>query len=378
MSVYHWIVILLLIFAFFMQGWRRGNKAFIFVAMILLFCIMGLRDGARIGNDSRTSYRWQYNSMGNTPWEDVFGSVFLKSDSNESSKNEENQSLRDRSFGTKILMKLVYSLSDGDYQWFIAFVSVICLSAEAIVIKKYSPSPIQSVLYYLGLLYFIFQMSAFKQSIAMSLILLSFTAIIDRRPIRFVLLVLLAASFHTPALIFLPAYWIANMRIGTGYLLILAGVFFLTYFLRDRLVSIMSDIYYNSEMEITSNSRFLANKVIIMLAIIATALIVRPPDPEEHAYTALLQIIGVAAVIQTFSAYSNVFERLADYYFQFAVIFIPMVFERVWTRRVYLQRQTLNMVCSYGPFIFGSFAIWRFLDIITHDGHFYPFYFFFQ
>ena len=34
----------------------------------------------------------------------------------------------------------------------------------------------------------------------------------------------------------------------------------------------------------------------------------------------------MAAIIQMFSMYDNVFTRLADYYFQFSVLYIPMIF----------------------------------------------------
>ena len=358
-----------------MRGNRKGNTQFILFAMILMFCIMSLRDGATIGNDSRTSYRWQFNSMGEKDWDDLRGISEWWSSMREGSSNEGH----DRNFALPWLMKLVYVITDGNYQWFLAVVAAIVLSALGIIIQRYSPSPVQSVLYYLGMLYFVFHMSATKQTIAMSILLFSFPAIIDRRPLRFLLLVLFASFFHFPALIFLPAYWIANLRMGRNYLLLLAGVFVLTYVFRDRIVDLMNDTYST-----TLNSgggglrRFLANKVIIMLFIIIAALIVRPPEQNDRVYSALLQFISLAAVIQTFSSYNNTFERLADYYFQFSIIFIPMVFENVHTKRSYLSDRTLHLIQQYGPYAFCAFSVWRYLDYVVNDGHFYPFRFFFQ
>ena len=374
MTIYHWLVILLVVFALLFRGWLKGNKRYILIAFVLMFCIQGLRDNATIGNDSRTSYRWDFYSMEGKSWDSLGGiRDWMHID-----QEGENQSGKDRNFGTKWLMKAVYDLTDGDYQWFLAVVAVIILGAESLMILKYSPSPLQSFLYYLGLLYFSFHMSATKQTLAMSLIILSFFAIIDRKPVRFVIVVLCASFFHFPALAFLPAYWVANMKLERGYLIFLSGLLILTFLFRDRLISLMTEAYYSSEMAPASHLRFLANKVIVMLVIIASALVIRPPQESDRLYNVLLHLMGIATVIQTFAGYSNVFERLADYYFQFAVIFIPMVFEPVQTERRYLDNATLQLVCSAGPYLFGSFAIWRFLAVITSDGHFVPFRFFFQ
>ena len=44
-------------------------------------------------------------------------------------------------------------------------------------------------------------------------------------------------------------------------------------------------------------------------------------------FSSLFMLIGVAAIFQMFCGYDNVFTRLADYYFQFVILYIPMLFE---------------------------------------------------
>ena len=115
-----------------------------------------------------------------------------------------------------------------------------------------------------------------------------------------------------------------------------------------------------------------------MLVIIAVALVIRPPSGEDKVYNSLLMIIGVATVIQTFSSYNNTFERLADYYFQFAIVFIPMVFEDVKTKRRHLSERELKLVRTVGPYLFCAFAICRFLNTVMNDDAYYPYQFYFQ
>ena len=46
----------------------------------------------------------------------------------------------------------------------------------------------------------------------------------------------------------------------------------------------------------------------------------------ERNYERLYNLIIVAAIFQMFSGFDNIFTRLADYYLQFLILFIPMIF----------------------------------------------------
>lgn len=372
MSVYHWLVVLVVLLAFLMHGEKKRNVKYILLVFALLFCVYGLRDAYTIGNDSSSSYLHMFEGMEGKKWEDMP----KLSDWASNEDFGEEQAGRERSVGFRWLMKAIYDLTDGDYQWFIGIVALIVMIAVAQFVYRYSPSPIQSVLYYFGLLYFTLMFNILKQSLAMAFILFAFNAITDRKLIRFLLMVFLASLFHFPSLVFLPAYWIANMKLGKTYLIFLAALFLVTYLFRDQLVDWMTDAY-DTEIN-NSGSAFLANKVIVMIVILAAALVIRPPSGEDKIYNSLLMIIGVAAVIQTFSSYNNTFERLADYYFQFSIVFIPMVFEEVKTKRRHLSERELRLVRRVGPYLFCAFAIWRFLDYVVTEETLYPYQFYFQ
>lgn len=374
MGAYYGLVVLLLLFALLMHGERKGNAKYILLAVVLMFCVYGLRDAYSVGNDSTTSYLHQFERMENVEWEDLptLSDWARSPDDSDDTEHEGHE----RNIGLTWLMKLVYDWTDGDYQSLIVVISAFVMIAFAHFVRRYSPSPIQSILYYFGLLFFTFNISALKQSIAMAFILFSFDAIQDRRLIRFLLTMFLASLFHFPALVFLPAYWIGNMKLGRTYLVFLVALFVVTYYFRDNLVDWMTDNY---DTYIADNGlRFLANKVIVMLVIIVAALVIRPPSSEDKLYSSLLMLIGVAAVIQTFSNYNNTFERLADYYFQFAVVFIPMVFEEVKTERQHMSVRELQLVRRAGPYLFCAFAIWRFLHNTSNDQALNPYQFYFQ
>ena len=52
MTVYTWLVVLLVVASFIFKGNRRNSKIFILIAFLLLFAVMGLRDVNAFGNDT--------------------------------------------------------------------------------------------------------------------------------------------------------------------------------------------------------------------------------------------------------------------------------------------------------------------------------------
>ena len=373
LTIYHLLIVLVLIFALLMHGERKRNLAFVLLASLLLFCVYGLRDAYSIGNDSASSYLVQFEDLRNKTIADLPGFDKWIGTSDE----EEEIEGHSRNIAFEWIMKFGYDSTDGDYQLFISVLSLFVMCVFAYFIYKYSPSPIQSILLYCGLLYYTFNFSGLKQSVSMSFIILAMDALLDRKLIRFLFCTLIASMFHFPALVFLPAYWIAKMRPGRTYLLLLAAAFLLTYFFRDQLVDWMTDTYETQILD--TGRKFLANKVLIMIVILLAAIVIRPPVREDATYNAFLLLTGLAAVIQTFSSYNNTFERLADYYFQFSVVFIPMVFEDVKLKRRHLSERELMFVRKVGPYLFGMFAIWRFLDYVQlPEALLTPYKFYFQ
>ena len=354
MTLYTWLVLLLLAAAFFLQGNVKGSKKFIFVAFLLLFAYMGLRNADIVGADSSGiggSYPVIFRRYGNMEWSQLSG------------KGANNFNL-----GFAYLTKLLYELTNGDYQSFITILSLFIVFSYIRFIYKYSPSPIQSVLYFLGLLYFTMLSDVLKQAIAMSVLLYAFDAIFENRPFKFVLLVLLASLFHFPALVFLPAYWLGRMRVGSYYLIFLAALLFVTYLFRDQILNLMLDAYGNEELDVSMEGiRFLRTKSIVMIIIVIAAVFLRPPSPEDEVYNACLAFAGIAIVFQTFCGYNNIFERLADYYFHTSIVLLPLVFEKCDLKTHVLSVTDEMSVKSFAPWLFCGFAIWRFLTTMNNS-----------
>jgi hypothetical protein len=71
------------------------------------------------------------------------------------------------------------------------------------VLARRQPDPLAFLVFLLPILIINMPMSGIRQGAAIGLICIAFAAFIDRRPLRFVLWVLIAGGFHTSALVFL-------------------------------------------------------------------------------------------------------------------------------------------------------------------------------
>lgn len=359
---HYMILVLLIIFtAFLMKGNRAHNKAYVIVASLLLFSIYGLRNTYVIGNDSTSSYLHTFQRIGPMTW----GEVAEIGDGTNT--------------GYFLLNKLFFELSGGDYQLFVTTISAFVTICFGRLIYRYSPSPVQSILYHFGLLFFTFHFSALKQSIAMAFLMLAFDCVMEQKLFRFLLTVILASFFHFPALVFLPAYWFAKLHPGRSYLFLFAIVLLLTYLFRNQIINLMLSLYKDDGTTADLSSvQFLRTKALIMIVIVVAALVFRKPVQQDRQYDTLLIFMGIAVVFQTFCGYNNIFERLADYYFQFSVIFIPMVFDRTADRQPLIGWRLMDVIDFAAPYMFCGYSVYRFITTCTSDSMLYPFKFFFE
>lgn len=228
-----------------------------------------------------------------------------------------------RNFGFQWLMKAVCNITDGNYQIFLLIVAVIIEVAVAILIYRYSPKPWLSFFMWNCIGFYVFGFSAVKQSLAMALLIFAYINIIEKKPVRFILWVLLAGTIHLPALAFLPAYLIAKLKLNIKTLIGYVGTAALIFIFRDPIVSFFRDMYYDDK-DFASDT-FLGTRFIFMCLMLVVGALLKGFRGKH--FSALFMIIGVAAIFQMFCGYDNVFTRLADYYFQFVILYIPMLFE---------------------------------------------------
>lgn len=273
--------------------------------------------------------------------------------------------------GLQLLYRAFGQMGFG-FETLLFFVAAFCAVALGIIVYRYSSSPYFSYLMYIALGNYLFTFSALKQAIASALVMLAFVEIIEKKPVRFVLLVLLAFIFHKPAILFLAAYFIANKKIDKIYFAVIAAAAVGVMFFIDEIVTWLSELYYETmEFEVKDDVGF---KQVMMIAIIVFAFVLRPPKEFDRVYKCTFSIMVTAALLQAFAIYDNVFTRLADYYFQFFVIFVPLMLETGEEQKEMYPEHADKIKCTFGryyPFLkigISAFAVFYYVWQLSLSG----------
>lgn len=300
--VYYYMVAAVLGFGVLLPQHGRQKKIYIALMAILHTFVCGWRYMYLTGDLRK--YAWGYYTIAESGWfsEEVFQGG--------------------RNFGFFWLQKLFSSLTNGDFQIFLIFIAIVTEIAVAIIIYRYSPAPWLSYLLWNCFGFYLFGFSAIKQALAMALLMLAFIGIMEEKPKKFLLWTALAGCIHTPALIFLPAYWMAKSRLSIQKMIAYGVCAGLVFLFRNQIVVFVSDFYYD-ETDFVINEH-VGGRFLMIAALLVVGVILRGFSGKD--FSKLFNLMFVAALIQMFSGFDNVFTRLTDYYFQFLILYLPMAF----------------------------------------------------
>ena len=360
---------------------KNSKRRFLTAAFIALFVIMAFRSATKIGYDSSSSYYREFLNIQNIGY------------------NWPNP-------GLPFIMKTIHRFT-GDYQWVIIITAAFVCFAYYKLLVKYSENGFISVMWFMGMLFYTFMFSALKQAWAMAFLCFAFDALLEKKIIRYLVFVLLAMFFHFPALIFLPAYWIAKLKIDKSFPIIMFSLFAFVFVFRSRILNMMIETYGSGETKYSSNVQFLGTKVIFMILMLAYGFFQYynrnyNKNHEANQFSTLMYFMGIAAVIQTFCFYNNIFERLADYYYQFSILFVPLILssKQYDSNKIQDSKPQLSNAAGSGEVLLQDglakysvgnvdigiviyavitvFCVYRYVTYMINDAHFSPFYFFWQ
>ena len=172
-----------------------NNRSFAIVSGLYLFLIAALRN---VAHGDLIGYRARYEELlPNTSYSSLFNQW-------------SNGNLKD--FGFYAWSKFFAAIGISTEVWFAIIAAIFCICYSYFTCK-YSADPFTSLLTVL-LFYYSFTFTGLRQTMALAVIFIAYTFMLEKKPIKFVITVLIASAFHSSALIFLPAYLIARLKIG--------------------------------------------------------------------------------------------------------------------------------------------------------------------
>ena len=230
-----------------------------------------------------------------------------------------------RNFGFFYFNKIIYLLTNGDFQALLFIISAIIHIVLGYIIFRFSPAPWFSYLVWNCMSFYIFGFNAIKQALAMAFVMLSFIGIAERRLGVYLSMMAIAGAIHMPALVFLPVYWLAGMKVKPNMVMlyILLGV--ALYVFKDQFVAFIRTFYYEDD-EVLVYSGKVGSRMIMILGFTAFGLLFQ--GFRDPVMGSLFHIMAIATILQLLAGFDNIFTRLTDYYFQMSVLYLPMTFFR--------------------------------------------------
>lgn len=322
----------------FVTGQKRRidkDKAYIAIVGIWMFLVSALRNYT-IGKDAHT-YLNRYIEVTVSEWSDIprLAKAWMFEE------------------GYVVLTKLLSCISKSP-RFYLAATSFIIVVSFSFYIYKNSKIYWFSLLIFFALRMYGESMCLIRQYIAVSIILFAYNEIKENRLIRFIIIVLLASTIHTSALVVLPMFWISKIKFEKIYILmpLVFGVVGLC--LLTPLSSVISNWLVAFLARHTTYARYFAGYsgraggavglVLIYLAFLIIIIIKsKSVDIQSRNMYIAFALASVAVALATFIV-GGAAERLLPY---FSAMFIASVPEAVNNKsKLEIRVQYVFAICA--------------------------------
>jgi len=322
---------------------RSERKKYIIIISILLILQSGLRHIA-VGPDTY-AYYLMFEDIKSTSWEQViysFKEYFIFGAGKDA--------------GYIFFQKLVQTFIKN-YQIYLIFIAMIFFISFGVLIYKNSYF-IREIMFayilYSALFYQFFSITGIRQTIATAASFWGFDFIKKKKFLPFTILILLASTIHRSVLLFLPFYFLINLKKANFIYRAAVLIFPLAMIYRRPLAIIMakasgSKAYLNYALADYKASTPVFTGLIISLVIIGLIFMrhVLKLNPDvSRFYTA----IALAFIFTPLTWVDPSFMRVVLYFSIFMVFFIPKIIDIVTLSDKSIR--TATYVCIYLILIF--------------------------
>lgn len=318
---------------------RRLRVDLFFIAMVV---ILGFACGLRTGYNDTTAYingfrnaplpmeilRSRPNPLGN-PLYYLFQSIFR------------------------------HHISDN-YHVFFVTVALFCTGSFLRFLKRYSENLTFSVLMFFCLGLYVFCFAATKQCIGMAILTYSVPLLLKKKWVGFYAVVLLAALFHTYALVFviLPLFLHKPWTVMT-YITVAATVIVLFTF-EETITSFLvraEELGKNiSETEVFDYNSINVFRVAVFSVPAVISLVFRrrlwPVMEPRHSLMINMSILSVLVMSLGLVSAANLFARCSFYFELGAMVSVPWMLNRLFGKRSVKYVSTLAAVCYIAFFLY--------------------------
>lgn len=266
---------------------------------------------------------------------------------------------QDVEFTYKLICRMVDSLGIG-FQGVYVVYCLISYILLILCIKKYSANyAVSYVLFFLNAYFAYLGLNQIRQFVSVMLIFYAFEYVENKKLLRYVIFVLLAASFHVTAIVMLPFYWILNVKwklsVYCVAALVLAPVnlFYsevMTWIYQNFMPRYLNTNY--ATRELGWNIRYVAVMVITLLI---TLIYEKKSEKDTTIFRNCMMISNLMVL---FSSWLPEYQRFVFYFFVPSIVYIPQLVER--------DENRIRRICVYA--LIAAVYLWYFLGVYKGMG----------
>jgi hypothetical protein len=262
---------------------------------------------------------------------------------------------------------LLRQISDNRY--FMFFIcAVLIMASHFFTVKKHSPI-IYFSLFILFCKFFLMSFVYLRQGIAMGIIWFSIGYILKKDFLRFGFLIILAFLFHKSAIIFLPIYFIANIKFNqlNMFVVTLCALVISVSPLTSFFMTLISDNIDNDRIAVYVSKSGGINIFYLIEAVLLIYLLLkfRTQFYKTQKGTLILNGLFLYILINIMSLTNASFVRFGWFYFIFLVLAIPYIYN-------FIKQIEIKKVFKLGVYVYYSLLFFRLL-IVYDDGDFMPY-----
>lgn len=256
------------------------------------------------------------------------------------------------------------------------FISVAAIAVSLMIYPTYKRlcvDPSLTIVLYCTMSTFVMMFSGIRQMLAIGIAFLAYECVRKHKLLLFLLLALLAMSFHTSGFMLLFMYPLYHAHITRKWLYVMIPAMVLVFVLNRPIFSVLAALlerYTQYDGSISSTGAY--TMLILFLAFSAFSFLIPDESSMDRETVGLRNFLLLALVLQMFAPLHTLAMRMNYYY----IIFIPLLIPRIIAYRSVRWRQ----VATLGRHTMVVFFLVYFF-IYAYGGnnlHVFPYHFFWE
>ncbi len=260
---------------------------------------------------------------------------------------------------SRLYQDVMRSITDNYHVYFL-FPALLQSIAVVKLIRHYSEDPALSLLIYFSIGTYVLFIAAFKQSMAMTMLMLALPYADQKKYLRFYLLVAIAVLFHFYAITFVVVPLLRERPWQRFTWILLGLVVFCLMYYEQTLGAVIAQIEYMgesiSEEEVFDGNSINLLRVLVYWVPAAMALIFQrhlfyDSTPTDHLF-ANISIMAALVLTIGLAQGANLFARMAGYFEIGIAITLPWMLRRIFTRESAKFMSLAAAILFFGYFIY--------------------------